>query len=359
MAANTGQRGAPLRLSPRFRLARCGRHRKSVLVDEATGFAQRFDSYDDRMGAVEGLDDGKSFTTPHGRERLAASNTDAAIRWLDEQERTSPHFLWVHYMDPHGPYTPPDDGPAQYDSDGFVPVERSKLRTYQVQAGVDNALDYVDRYDEEIAYTDQEIGRLLRHYDDLGYYDDAIVMFTVDHGEVMLERDTWHFEHSFHVWDGIMHIPLMVRRPGGQPGRIDVPVTSTDVAPSLLHWLGFQVPDYMHGKVLTERAQGDVLYMENGWPESSMRSCRAPRSGLRRFRLGWITDKWFVDLGEDPAEQTRGLVRCSARACASAIRWDPTMVEKDLPTPDSTHSHGSGDAAADQEAILKALGYLD
>ena len=320
----------------------------------------------DSVAEIEAFDDGKSFTTLHGRERLAGGNTDAAIEWLDNNGGEAPHFLWVHYMDPHGPYTPPKDGPAQFDHEGFVPVEPEKLRTYQVQEGVDNALDYVDRYDEEIAYTDQEIGRLLSHYRDEGYYEDAIVMFTVDHGEVMLERDTWHFEHSFHVWDGIMHIPLMVKRPDGRPGRIDVPVTSTDVAPSLLHWLGFQLPDYMHGMVLSERAKDDILYMENGWPEAEY----AVQQGAKKWfasvsRRGLITDKWFVDLDSDPAEKTRGdwYGAPAERELRRRIWWDPDHGRKGnapKPTPrDHHHGEGSGDAASEQEAILKALGYVD
>jgi arylsulfatase A-like enzyme len=207
---------------------------------------------------------------------------------------------------------------------------------------------------------------LLEYYSERGYYEDAIVMFTVDHGEVMLERDTWHFEHSFHVWDGIMHIPLMVKRPDIGPARIDIPVTSTDLSPSLLAWLGFEVPEHMHGVVLTDRADDDILYMENGWPDSQYAVVQGSKKWFASAsRRGKIVDRWFVNLDEDPAEKTRGdwYGSPAERELKWRIWWDPDHGRKGLsPLPTGQHTHGpSGvdDARAEQEAILKALGYMD
>nr|MDJ0849448.1 sulfatase-like hydrolase/transferase [Myxococcota bacterium] len=101
---------------------------------------------------------------------------------------------------------------------------------------------YVDAYDEEIAYTDAEIGRLLASYGPR--LDDALVIFTADHGETMIEHDMW-FTHGFQVYDAIVRVPLLVRGPGVSPGRSAGPAHGTDAAPTFLHAAGAPVPESM------------------------------------------------------------------------------------------------------------------
>jgi choline-sulfatase len=73
----------------------------AVLTDKATGLGERFGFYDDFVDEREGFRE-------EMYERRAARTTDAAIRWLShERDADRPHFLFVHYIDPHGPYRPP------------------------------------------------------------------------------------------------------------------------------------------------------------------------------------------------------------------------------------------------------------
>jgi hypothetical protein len=72
-----------------------------VLTDEALGIADRFDHYDDFVDERESIR--KSVY-----QRKAERTTDAALAWLSAVPRDRPLFLWVHYIDPHGPYRAPD-----------------------------------------------------------------------------------------------------------------------------------------------------------------------------------------------------------------------------------------------------------
>src|SRR5574341_1907783 len=84
-----------------------------------SGFEQGFDDYDDRM---------EDLATPKwaGIERVAPKATTAAIAWL-RQHRHERFYLWLHYMDPHGPYLPPSPYNAMFvDRDGSTGAGESK-----------------------------------------------------------------------------------------------------------------------------------------------------------------------------------------------------------------------------------------
>ena len=206
-----------------------------VLTEEALGIAGRFDHYDDFVDERE--------SKRKIWERSAERTTDAALEWLaGERDASRPLFLWVHYIDPHGPYRTPEGWERSFRHEQTLPVQRKKIVPYMRESGVENAWRYVDAYDEEIAYTDSQVGRLLDHFGPR--LDDALVIFTADHGETMIEHEVW-FTHGFQVYDAIVRVPLLVRGPGVEPGRSDRPAHGIDAAPTLLLAAGAAVPPAM------------------------------------------------------------------------------------------------------------------
>src|SRR6185436_2511831 len=119
-------------------------------------------------------------------ERPAAATTDAALAWLDARSGDGRFFLWVHYQDPHGPYTPPDDclaAPAPPDDDGRV-LEKGRnntglesLPSYQVIDDERRPAVYRARYEAEIRYFDREVGRLIESLRARGVLEHALVIF--------------------------------------------------------------------------------------------------------------------------------------------------------------------------------------
>lgn len=200
-----------------------------VLTDEALGLGDRFDHFDDFVD--EELDGWAAY------ERVGERTTNAALAWLSESgeqpDRDRPLFLWVHYIDPHGPYRPPKGTPANFEHDGFVPIEARRIQRAHRREGIQDALEFVDRYDEEIAYTDQQIGRLLDGFAEMGFADHAITLFTADHGETMMEFEKW-FSHGYHVYEPILRVPLAIRGAGLEPDRVSTPVSLAGLVPTLL-----------------------------------------------------------------------------------------------------------------------------
>lgn len=178
-----------------------------------------------------------------------------AITWLNSAKEKGNFFLWVHYVDPHGPYTPPaeyrdlfvDDD--HYDSSRKVPLDYTPeeginenyilgaVPKYQRLEDIDTVDYYIAKYDAEIKYTDAEVGKVLDYLRASKLLDNTIVVITADHGESLGENN-YYFEHGMLVNEGSIHIPLIIKHPDIKGNIIfDTLMQSTDIAPTLLNFL--------------------------------------------------------------------------------------------------------------------------
>lgn len=104
---------------------------------------------------------------------------------------------------------------------------------------------------------DQHIGRVVDFLKESGQYDNTLFIVTADHGEMLGDRYCWG-KSSF--YDAAYHTPLIVRKPGsqGQAGTvIDVPTESIDIAPTILDWVGQEIPNSMDGRSLLPWLSGE------------------------------------------------------------------------------------------------------
>ncbi len=179
---------------------------------------------------------------------------EATIAWLEEN-KDLPFFLWVHFLDPHYPYTPPppfddveDTGCAEACPDGTLRTVRELEGGAQLAAAQINHL--VGLYDGEIAFTDQQIGRLLGRLNQLGLASNTLVVLTSDHGQSFAEHDRWFSGSS--LYNAEARVPLIVALPGRIPADTVVGAAATlpDLAPSILDTLGLEVPDRFEGQSL-------------------------------------------------------------------------------------------------------------
>ncbi len=227
----------------------------NMLLRRQLGFATGFAHYDDQLPHTEG--NRRVF------ERSAEETSAAALAWLAEPH-AKPFFLWLHFNDPHGPYTPPRDatrpasGPP---GEAPLPALRSQrglrgIPDYQVVGDERLPSQYRGRYAGEVRYLDAWLGRILAA---LPRGRDSVIVLTADHGEAMGEEGIW-FSHGHAVTPDLAHVPLLVRAPGIPPGRIGGLVHHVDVAPTLLEILGLPPLEGSDGIALGPivRAGGDV-----------------------------------------------------------------------------------------------------
>jgi arylsulfatase A-like enzyme len=202
-----------------------------VLVGELSGFDQGFDLYDDFVQEREGA--GRT-----NYERTAANTIGAIMEWL-EAGPPEPFFLFVNLIDPHGPYHPPQRYRQLYRSDEVRLLDRRAIPDYQFLEGSLDFHDYVDRYDAEIRYADEALGVLIDELKRTKLWDDALVIFTADHGESLGEHEIY-FEHSAYTWEETVRVPLMIRLPGQRllgaagPRRLEGLCSPMDLTPTIL-----------------------------------------------------------------------------------------------------------------------------
>ncbi|MBW2286861.1 MAG: sulfatase [Deltaproteobacteria bacterium] len=212
----------------------------NFILRHESGIASGFETFDDEFPQVE--------IVRKWPERVAPDTTEAALALLDDcvPDEDSHCFLWVHYQDPHGPYTPPEALHAaelareegRSDSERLLPVSDDHtgigaIPNYQI---IDDRRDvgfYRAGYHAEIRYLDGEIGRLLEAIEERGLGRRTLIAFTADHGEGLGENDYW-FAHGEYLNDSQLHVPLMFRVAGRAPERRNDVASLTDVFHTLL-----------------------------------------------------------------------------------------------------------------------------
>ena len=220
-------------------------------LNRSRNLQQGFDVYDDRTARTE---------TAGLPWRRASETTTAALAWL--RNAKSPWFVWIHYREPHGPYTSPaerDTGtaPSPRNQPGerlrvlTTPTGRGGIPGYQAIPGLFTRESYEARYRETIRSVDRQIERLVASLDTTDQPFGVLV--TADHGEAFGE-DRYYFSHGHSVSLDQIRVPLLWRPPrGGKPDEIRVPVSTLDVMPTLLRTAGIESPESLQGWQLPDR----------------------------------------------------------------------------------------------------------
>lgn len=182
-----------------------------------------------------------SFDAVQADEALdARAITSAGLRFLTAAGRC-PTVLFLHYLDVHTPYHAPKRYARRF-------VDRHAATTIgltwdDVTSAWQNRYDDADRqrivdlYDGSLAYTDRQIGRLLRGLARRGRLASTLVVVTADHGEELWDHR--HFFHGQSLYDELLHVPLLVRFPRDGHGRVvDGVVRTVDLMPTVAEAFG-------------------------------------------------------------------------------------------------------------------------
>jgi arylsulfatase A-like enzyme len=206
--------------------------------------------------------------------RRAGPTTDAALEWIDGH-RDKPFFLMVHYFDPHLAYDPPHpfrgrlaDPQDRYATELLFGTvgDMIAFRRGHVTLSAEKIARLEKLYNGEVAYMDQEVGRLLVGMSERGLTDETIVVITADHGEEFLDHDG--FEHGHAFYDELLRVPLLIRGPGfaqiksqvaaPYAGRtVGSTVRLIDIAPTLCELAGVQTDPSFAGHSLAPLLRGE------------------------------------------------------------------------------------------------------
>jgi arylsulfatase A-like enzyme len=324
----------------------------SWYVDEKRGFAQGFDSFDE-----SNLVGGIGATAP--------GVTDRAIEFLDGIAGDDAYFLFLSYFDPHYEYADRDGHTYADHYDGWLRGDQrqiNNLRLKRHMMGPDDVQFLRDLYDEEVAATDREIGRLIDHLESTGKKDDVAIVVVADHGEELMEHG-W-IGHTVSMYEEVLNVPLIMRLPGlERPRNTGAPVEARLVVPTLIDYLGAQGVEHL--------AEGSILgYLaaESPWPptfaSSTLRD--APLHSGKRVDLyavqhgNWklirdeiLDQDLLFDLSRDPGE-LENLASSEARQLQTLSeflkQWRAEMK--------STRRDSQLELSEQEEQQLRDLGYL-
>jgi len=166
--------------------------------------------------------------------------TDAAIDWLKSNQGKD-YFLWVHYLDPHMPYAPPDEFLPQGKAPATIGAKFDRS-SGDIRGGFFtpslSEREWIRKlYDGEVRYVDKSVGRLLDALKQMNVYDDSLIILTADHGEEFWEHGS--FEHGHTLYNELLRVPLIIKLPlSSSKGRINNMVQTHSVMPTVLDICG-------------------------------------------------------------------------------------------------------------------------
>jgi choline-sulfatase len=285
----------------------------SFVLAKQFGLARGFDVYDDDFSKSPAPADA---TAPSSSERSSSQTTDAAIAELN-RPAAQPRFVWVHYNDPHAPYTPPEPFRTQYVKNPYL---------------------------GEVAAMDQQLGRLVQAFDRLPGPSALIVV--ADHGEGL--GDHGEAQHGTLVYEATMHVPLVLVGPGITPGTSDATVSTRRIFFTILDWAGLASEHTLRqsGTASPEIVLGEGMkpFLEYGWQPQVM----AVTGTFKAIGAGTVET---YDLGSDPHEsRTLGAGANFPRGLRKA------MDDYPVPSPSAARVPPNMDEAARQR--LASLGYI-
>lgn len=259
-----------------------------------------------------------------------------------------PYFLWVHYMDPHTPYTPP---PGYYrpDDEKFIKSYRPNL-IWRRDA-------YHRLYGGECRFVDDLLAPMI--LPTLEADDNTIVVVTSDHGEEFMEHG--EFEHGKTVYEAALRVPLILSVPGVEPTVVTTPVSQLDLTPTILKYAGLEIPDTMQGQPLPLADSAEPPRPIFVGSEFTKPAIRGPREDaiivwphkliVKHEDMGEGGEYYNVrtDAGEsNPLAEDETAARLRARIQS----WKKTVKKREQ--PDLSAMEDVGADAAD----LRALGYI-
>jgi arylsulfatase A-like enzyme len=291
--------------------------------------------------------------------------TDMATAWLGKSGG-APFFLWLHYFDPHEPYSPPD---AYLPSSEPPPrIGTTFGRVQDVRGGYFvpslTERDWIRRlYYGEVRYVDNCLGQLMKSLRDLGIYDDALIVLTSDHGEEFWEHG--RYEHGQSVYQELLRVPLMFKLPGSSDrGVVDAPVTTESITPTILELCGLDYDGrYLSAESLAGAVTGDAATPPESILSSGVIFYEEKESlvlGDFKYILNLVTEnEELFDLAADPGERTS-----VASAFPEVLESARALLGDHHASAESLRDHYGvpmvGEQSSDAETMekLKSLGYI-
>ncbi len=305
----------------------------AFVLDSRWGIGQGFERFFDDFDLTE-------FNDAPGMDAIQRPGSvvvDQALDWLRSTAPADggdarPFLAWIHLYDPHTPYQAPEPFRSRF------PATASGA------------------YDAEIAYTDNQVGRLLAALEEDGRLENTLIAVLSDHGEMLGE----HGEptHGFFIYDAAVRIPMLLAGPGIPVAEITEQVRIVDLRPTLLTRLGLELPSAVQGADLLAAAGGEQLRLaglsESWFPRFHYGWSELTSIQDGRYKLIRAPRRELYDLIADPGEEADLAVE--QPEIADRLEAALLSMLEEMAGPETQAAPQPVDA--ETAAKLQALGYL-
>ncbi|MCU4799486.1 sulfatase-like hydrolase/transferase [Halobacteria archaeon HArc-gm2] len=282
--------------------------------------------------------------------------TDKAIEFI-ETDDDRPTFLWVHYMDVHHPFLPPEEYQLEFRDEPVSDRESIKLRRKFIEEPEkvtdEEFQTFIDLYDAEILFNDAQIGRLMETVED-EWGDDYVMALTSDHGDHFLEHGYFGGARGKDVKT---HVPLFFEG-WDDDGTYDELVALNDIPTTLVDAVGLDVPNNFHGHSLYD------LVFDGEWDRDAIYGGWSPDDGdhyvVREDRWKLIEhpvdEDELYDLIDDPTETSNRVGEAATEERRLREKLDRHR-QRVLSTDDADVKRP--DMSEDVKERLRRLGYKE
>lgn len=377
----------------------------SIVMHSRTGISAGFEEY-----SVPSFND---------KNEDAQETTDRVLAWLAARASKQPLFLWVHYWDTHEPNRPREEFAARFASGGpglewmraqrihpagllvkqardaknwerfFLQGRVPAGAALEALDGVEMVTDLVNRYDADLNFIDTQVGRLLKGLAQQGLGENALTIFTADHGQSLGEG---HFLGHGILTSENTFVPLIVRLPQGTSiptalpsGRTEGLVSLIDLTPTILGRLEPAFPPEVLGRMsgrdmlARDFERPHVLTLQASTPKSSARQSAGKRvngavaslkgkvatpASVRTY--GLLQDRWKLIYRESGRHSLYDLEGAGegvdVLATHPAVAAEMQAHVESYLSPLATEPEAQDATDAEQEQLmdnLRALGYVD
>ena len=279
------------------------------------------------LGFERGFD-----TWTRSGDRRVADNVSELVRGWDDDQR---HFLYVHFLGPHHPLRPTRRAAKEQKVRSNLKNDKGVFSLWDAKNGRSlKARNYRRAYKAVVQDSDRRVGAVLAALGE--YRDDAAIIVTSDHGEMLGEHDQWGHEHF--LWEQLTQVPFIAEGVGPLPETLN-----TTAVPGLLtSALGVAHPwpaiGLQTGPIVSQR-QGKIAMTLDGRVKGVWDAESFPEGGFAAF-----------DLQDDPFEEAPLEAPPEALMAAHAS-WLATVPQVSLQASD-------GGMSGDVLGMLEQLGYM-
>ena len=239
-----------------------------------------------------------------------AKVVNEAVDWLEKNRVHSRVFLWIDSFDPHEPWDPPPRYDTYTDPRYSGPRLILPMGGFASDWATEEEIRYIrGLYAGEVSFVDYWLGVLFRKLEELGYFDDSLIIFTADHGHPLADHGKF-LKGPDRMYSELLKVPFIVYYPGCEHRVVDALIQFPDVLPTALELLGLgNNAKTMQGRSFTRVLVGEASEHRDaviiGYHEGEDR-CIRTKEWSYIHRPGEQPDELY-DLIRDPRE-TKNLI---------------------------------------------------